>query len=142
MLYRNRQRNKPPTGSLYKQKLRNDLLFIGGLLLFAALLGLALLLFRGEGAAVTVEVDGVLMGTYPLDVDNSVEIRTGEHREEVNLLVIRGGEAFVESATCPDGICAAHRPISREGESIVCLPHRVVITVVGDGKDVSPDVVA
>ena len=43
--------------------------------------------------------------------------------------MIRDGYASVEYADCPDGICAAHKPISRSGESIVCLPHKVVITV-------------
>ena len=45
-------------------------------------------------------------------------------------------------ASCPDGICAAHKPISREGESIVCLPHRVVITVRTVEDEGGPDIVA
>ena len=48
--------------------------------------------------------------------------------EDFNRLVIKDGKASVESATCPDGICASHNPIHRKGESIVCLPNRVVIT--------------
>ena len=48
----------------------------------------------------------------------------------------------MENASCPDGICVSHRPIFRDGESIVCLPNRVVITVVSDGDTASPDIVA
>ena len=48
-----------------------------------------------------------------------------------NVLVIKDGVAFVESADCPDEVCVAHLPISREGETIVCLPHRLVIRIVG-----------
>ena len=82
-----------------------------------------------------------MYGIYPLHTDLTLSIRTGESGEEENLLVIRDGQAYVESATCPDGICAAHKPISREGESIVCLPHRVVITVrTTDGEE--PDIIA
>ena len=123
------------------RKSRNDVLFIAVLLLIVALAGAAFFFLRGEGDSVTVSVDGKHYGTYPLHTDLTLSIRTGEGGEQQNLLVIRDGKALVESATCPDGICAAHKPISREGESIVCLPHRVVITVhTTDGEE--PDIIA
>ena len=122
-------------------KHRNDVIFIAVLLLIVALLGAAFFFLREEGDTVTVSVDGKLYGTYPLHTDLTLSIRTGEDGEEENLLVIRDGKAHVESATCPDGICAAHKPISREGESIVCLPHRVVITVETSGGE-EPDIIA
>ena len=87
-----------------------------------------------------VEVDGNNYGTYALSIDRTIEIRTGEDGKELNLLVIKDGKAYVESATCRDGICAAHKPISRKGESIVCLPHKVVITVKRAGTN-TPDIV-
>lgn len=123
------------------RKHRNDVIFIAVLLLMVSLIGAAFFFLRGEGDTVTVSVDGKHYGTYPLHTDLTLSIRTGEDGEEENLLVIRDGKAYVESATCPDGICAAHKPISREGESIVCLPHRVVITVqTSDGEE--PDIIA
>ena len=76
-----------------------------------------------------VLVDGEEYGRYALGKDREVEIRTGKDGEELNRLVIREGKAEVTEATCPDGICAAHKPISYDGESIACRPHRVVITV-------------
>ena len=123
------------------RKHRNDVIFIAVLLLIVALIGAAFFFLRGEGDTVTVSVDGKHYGTYPLHADLTLSIRTGENGEEENFLVIRDGKAYVESATCPDGICADHKPISREGESIVCLPHRVVITVqTSDGE--APDIIA
>lgn len=123
------------------RKHRNDGIFIAVLLLTLFLAGAAFFFLREEGDTVTVSVDGKHYGTYPLHTDLTLSIRTGEDGEEENLLVIRDGTARVESATCPDGICAAHKPISREGESIVCLPHRVVITVhTSDGEE--PDIIA
>ncbi len=116
-----------------KRYWRNDILLIGGILLAAAIGGLCLLLFRGQGAAVEVRIDGKLYGTYSLSEDRIEEIRTGE--DQLNRLVIRDGKASVDLATCPDGICAAHHPISREGESIICLPHRVVVAVVKEEKN-------
>ena len=130
-----------PTATGGGRKFRNDLIFIAAILAVVALGAAVLFFLRGEGSTVQVEVDGTVIGTYPLSVDREVEIKTGENGEELNLLVIKDGKATVTAATCPDGICAAHRPISREGESIVCLPHKVVVTVIG-GSGEEPDVIA
>ena len=124
-----------------KRHLRNDLLLIGGLLLAAAAGAIWLFFFRGQGDTVQVTVDGKPYGTYALAQDRVEEIYTGTEGTQLNRLVISAGKAFVETATCPDGICAAHRAIYRDGESIVCLPHRVVITVTAADES-GPDVVA
>ena len=110
-----------------KRKRRNDVIFIAILVTVIVVAGLCLYLFRGEGNTVTVSVDGKVIATYPLDVDRTEDIRTGE--EGLNRLVIKDGKAWIETASCPDGICAAHKPIHRDGESIVCLPNKVVVTV-------------
>jgi hypothetical protein len=135
------QNKKMPTAHGGGRKFRNDVIFIVGLLAIVALIGMAYFFLREEGNAVTVTVDKQLIGTYSLTENRTVEIRTGENGEELNLLIIKDGKAYVETATCPDGICAAHKPITREGESIVCLPHRVVITVI-TGRDDAPDIIA
>ncbi len=114
------------------RRVRNDILFIAVLLILAAIGGIYLRFFRTVGNIVIITVDGAEYGTYSLSEDRIEEIRTGADDEQLNRLVISGGKAFIETANCPDGICAAHRPINRDGESIVCLPHRVVITAVGD----------
>ena len=48
-----------------------------------------------------------------------------------NRLVIEDGTARMEWADCPDQICVNHRPVSRNGESIICLPNEVVVSVKG-----------
>lgn len=126
-----------------KKKLLGDALLIGGIVLLAVATALCLFLLRAEGDTVTVEIDGQIFGTYALSEDVRVEIPSGEG--QLNVLVIRNGEACVESATCPDGICAKHRPVSHDGEQIVCLPHKVVITVrkaADPTTEAGPDIVA
>lgn len=120
------------------RKGRNDVLFTLCLLLAAGLAALALFLFRTPGDTVTVTVDGVLFGTYSLSENRTVEIRSGDG---YNLLVIGDGKAFIQKASCPDGICAAHRPIHHEGESIICLPNKVVVEVHAQDGD-QPDIIA
>lgn len=95
-------------------------------------LGLALwaLLPRRDGKTVTVSVDGEQAGSYALDRD--LELLIHGYNGFSLTLVIAGGQAHVEDATCPDLICQHHAPVSGSGEQIVCLPARVVVTVSGE----------
>jgi len=120
-----------------KTKMKNDIIFISVLLAFIAVFGAIFLSSRAEGDIVTVTVDGKLFGEYSLSEDRTVEIRTGDN---LNLLIIEGGKARIDEASCPDGVCRAHKPISREGESIICLPNKVVVTVSKSGVD-APDII-
>lgn len=137
-MHASEERSQTPAAPRGGRRIRNDVIFIAILLLAACLLGAGYLLLRGEGDTVEVTVDGEVWGVYPLDRDRRVEISVGENR---NLLIIEGGKAYVAEASCPDGICAAHRPISKEGESIVCLPNRVVVTVKAVKAAPGPDIV-
>jgi len=121
-----------------KRKIRNDILLVAILLAVISAAGLVFFFLRGEGDTVEVTVDGQPFGTYSLERDVRVAIVT---ERGSNTLVIRDGRAWVEEASCPDGICAAHRPIKRSGESIVCLPNKVVVTVRSAGAE-SPDVIS
>lgn len=127
--------------STKKRYLRNDILLIAALLLVAAIGGVYLFVFRGNGNTVTVTVDGKPYAEYALTENITKDIYTGENGEHCNRLVIRDGKAFMETATCPDGICVAHRAIFKNGESIVCIPNRVVITVTTVDSADAPDIV-
>lgn len=115
-----------PTAVRSGSKFKNDIFFIIILLSVVCALGAGFYLLRPEGNTVEVRVDGELVAEYSLSRDIRVEI---EGIGGVNILVIRDGMASVEYADCPDKICAAHSPIYRSGESIACLPHRVIVTV-------------
>lgn len=125
-----------------KRRIRNDIIFVGVLLLLTCIFALYLFFLREEGDVVKVTVDGELYATYLLSEDRVEEIRTGNDGSRINRLVIKEGKAYVEFATCPDGICKDHRAVFRDGESIVCLPNRVVITVVSDESKSAPDVIS
>ena len=120
--------------------LRGDILFIGALLAVCAVGMLYLFVFRAGGNTVRVTVDGELYGVYSLSQNASFDINSGD--DQLNKLVICDGKAYMEDATCPDGICVAHNPIFRDGESIICLPNKVVVTVITDNDTDSPDIVA
>lgn len=109
-----------------KAKIRNDIIIIAAVISIAAIALICLQLFRPEGSTVVVSIDGEIFGEYPLSSDTTVDIPTENGH---NLLVIRDGKADVTDASCPDRICAEHKAISGKGETIVCLPNKVVISV-------------
>lgn len=110
------------------KKLRWDLALAGGVLLVAAVL---YLLFRPgtQGAWAVVTVNGEELGRYALNEDRVLTI--GE--DAYNILEISGGTAAVVEANCGDHTCVRTGAISREGETIVCLPHGLIIRVEGGG---------
>ena len=120
-----------------RRKLRNDIIFISVLIALIMAAALGVLLFSRDGDTVIVTVDGQIYGEYSLNTDRQVEIVNGEG---YNLLVIEGGKAFVKSASCPDGICSSHRAVSKDGESIICLPNKVVIEIRARGQG-QPDII-
>ena len=81
-----------------------------------------------DGKYVTIEQRDNLIGIYPLNVDKEIEI---EHRGEVvNKIVIEDGYCYMEEAECPDHLCIKQGKVDKSGQTIVCLPNRVVVTVV------------
>lgn len=109
-------------------KLKKDIILISGILLTAALLWLIPLFMNKETPAVVKVIqDGQVTGVYPLSEDRTEYISYGE--ENYNLLFISNGEASISDADCPDGLCIRSRNISRSGESIICLPHKLVIQI-------------
>lgn len=113
-------------------KIRNDFILIGAILLIAAVAFGVFKLTQSDGGYVTVSVDGDVVQTYSINDEIETTITTGDNGEQVNVLVISQGQALVKSANCPDGICFEHRPISKDGETIVCLPHKVVVAVTNE----------
>lgn len=111
-----------------KKSLLFDLLLIA--ILLSVSVGACLFLALGgkDGGAVSVEVDGEEIGIYPLSADGVFSIGDGS-----NVLEIKDGKAFMKSADCPDKTCVRSRPISKVGETVICLPNRVHVSVVGDG---------
>ena len=116
---------------------KGDAWLILGVAVAAAVLFVLLWWLPTAGSAVEVTVDGKQFVTLPLSEQTAVDIPVGEGS---CTLVIADGRATVTAATCPDRICVRHRPISRTGESIVCLPNRVVVTVVGGTPAVDGEV--
>jgi len=107
---------------------KNDLILIA-IVIAAALLLWAINLPHGsgDGKVVMVTVDGEEYASLPLEEDNELIIKNRDGH--TNLLIIKDGEAYVAEADCSNQVCVDTGKIKEEGELIVCLPHKVVITI-------------
>ena len=108
-----------------------DIVLIAAVLLAAALLWLSLRPAE-TGASVLVIRDGQEIARYALQEDRTVTIGEADY----NVLEIRDGQAAVIDANCGDHTCVRTGAVSRAGETIVCLPHRLIVEIRGgDGSD-------
>ena len=129
---------------------KRDVLLAGGILLIA--LGMLLVMHmtgENQGNQVQITVDSEIYGTYDLEKDQTIEVTRGEFH---NVIRIRDGQAYMEEADCPDGYCKEQGKISGQKQTIVCLPHKLVVEVIQqengkgetdtDTSDLVPDTIA
>ena len=117
-----------------KKTVKNDILLVGGLLLLSLAAFLFWRLKEAPGKTAVVRLNGEITARYLLSENGRYLLNEGG-----NVLVIRDGCAFMESADCPDKICADHARIHYDHETIVCLPHKLVVEIKG-GEESDIDV--
>ncbi len=136
-------------------------------LITALLLGLFLFVFMKKGTSIEIRIrndsdNRDVTYTYPLAEDGYIvisfnetgnpsvsfeseqpdidSIKGSEGISDLNIVQIKDYTADMIYADCPDLICVNSRSISRVGESIICLPHRLTVTVTGtDRSQAGPD---
>ena len=109
-----------------------DIILITAALLAAGVFLLCINVFSTAGEYAVVEVNGETVVRLSLAEDTVYDIEI--ENEVTNTLKIENGEAKMISADCPDKICVNHRSISKNNESIICLPNKVIITIVSDAE--------
>lgn len=109
---------------------RNDIIFT--VILVLLICGVAACFYlrpQNVGVQVVVTVDGEEYGRYSLDED--IEVPIVLDGVTANLLVIKDGQADMTEANCPDKLCVHQKAISKNHETIVCLPNKVVAEITG-----------
>lgn len=102
-------------------------------LLLAAALALyfgAQLLGADEVSSVVVTIDGAEVLRKPLAVNDSYEIRQDDG--SVNVIAVENGAVYMKEANCRDGLCVQQGRMRSAAKTIVCLPHKLVVTLSGE----------
>ncbi|MCR5282419.1 MAG: NusG domain II-containing protein [Lachnospiraceae bacterium] len=121
---------------MIENKKKTERLALSILILLILLCVLGLWLFNRNADAsfpdqarlnVVVEIKGQQIYSVPLSEDNEL-VASSDLGE--NIIEIKGGSVCVKEADCPNQICVHTVPITAPGRSIICLPHRMVVSIV------------
>lgn len=108
---------------------RKDLYLIVGVIILGIIAALIMKLTQKDGSMVVVTVKGQVYKTVSLKEEKEIQIET---EDGLNIIEIHDGEVSMKEADCPDQVCVKHSKISKTGETIVCLPHEVVVEITSD----------
>ena len=88
--------------------------------------------FDTSGSRVIIKTDGKAYGSYSISEDRTVTVKQGK---KTNTVRIHDGEVSVTHASCHNQVCVKHKAIHTTGESIICLPNKMVVQIQGKGGD-------
>lgn len=96
-------------------------------------LGAAYTLFRGSddlNKTIVITQDHKVIHQIKISPQykKTLMIQWGDYSNEVH---IENGQVWIEDANCNNQVCVYEKAISRVGQSIVCLPHKLIIEIKG-----------
>ena len=88
-----------------------------------------------------IQVDG--------KIHKKIDLSKVKKSEKVNLnlpngkntLLIKDNSIQMDSANCNDALCVKQGNISKVGQTIICLPHKLIIEIKGDELDSKDDLI-
>lgn len=106
---------------------KSDIVFI---ILAALLIAGAFLAFEivsnSHGRMVVIEEGNEVVGSYALAEDRTIEV---QGPLGISTVRIENGEVYMADSPCSNKVCIDMGHISEKGDSIICLPNRVYITI-------------
>lgn len=88
-----------------------------------------------------IKQDGKILKTIDLDtVTEKQEIKVPYGNDHFNTISIEPGRIKINDADCPDKLCVKSGWISEPGQTIVCLPHKLIIAIQGGTNTVDENV--
>ena len=105
-----------------------DLLVILAVLVCSVLL-LFLPSWRGKAGQLAVGTPRATV-FYPLEADRVLTLQENGY---TLVVVIEGGEVYVQASDCPEQVCRRTGRIFRPGESILCSRAGVLLRIEGEG---------
>ena len=101
---------------------KGDFIVIMSVLLIAVTFAVVFFVSGTAGKTVVISQNNRVVCEAALNTDKTVDLGT-------NTVSIEGGRVKVTQADCKNQICVNHKSISKKGESIVCLPNKVIVEI-------------
>lgn len=117
-----------------------DYILMVGILIFGLLFTIfyrRIFVADADASVVYVYVDNTLYESIPLENNGVYEIKSEDGN---NQITIDNGQVYVSESDCDGRDCVKMGRISKSGETICCLPHKLIIKI--KASDNSVDTVA
>lgn len=111
-----------------------DMVFIVGGILTAIVLYILFNSFSEKGNTVIVKQGSNVINTVSLDTLSEPYVIELDGEYPCTVTIDRDGAYFSE-ASCPDKVCQKTGKISNTGQTAVCLPAKVSVTVTGSDAE-------
>lgn len=115
---------------------KHDVLLFAAVLLLAGLSLAATALFNpgktGVPSEAVITASGKTAAKLPLDADTEFEVLT---EYGYNIVSVADGQVSITNADCAGMLCVRQGAISHDGQTVVCMPHGVLVEI--RGKPVS-----
>lgn len=121
---------------------------VGDIFIYMFLGIFALIGFLGMKSMVTTEgertvvvlLDGQEVERIPLKQDmEPMKIQIDDGKGNYNIIYITYEDVHIVEANCRDSLCIKQGSIKNPGQSIVCLPNKLVIKIIGEDSNSSVD---
>ena len=122
-------------------KTRHAIAAVTVLLLLCAAVSLLLLRPGRPADTASIVLDGVCIRTIDLRTAPDQEF-TVESDYGSNTVSIESGRLHITAADCPDQICVRSGWLTQTGLPLVCLPHRLVITLDAAAQTADTDAIS
>lgn len=91
-------------------------------------------IYRNQRIAI-IKQDGKVIDRIDLSkIKNKTEKIIKTKSGEYNKIIIESNKIKIDDSDCRDKICVKQGWISTGGQTIVCLPHRLIITIEGESE--------
>lgn len=110
------------------KRYKNDIILVSAVLLSAIVLWVYISVGKTEGACAVIAVDGEEL--YRLSLKEDQTLTVGKDGK-FNVIVVESGAVYIKEASCPDHLCIDQGAKKYEGETIVCLPNKITVTIAG-----------
>jgi len=98
-------------------------------------------LSAGSHHIAEIKQDGKVIKTVDLDkVKDGQDIKISYDTDHYNIVRIEKGRIRITDADCPDKVCVKTGWITQPGQSVICLPHKLIIKIEGGSKDIDSNV--
>ena len=101
---------------------KGDIIIISAVAAAFVLSIVLLISFSKQGSRVVIKQDNKIINNKSSNANETVDTGT-------NTVVIKDGIVYMSDATCKNQVCVNTGKISKKGESIVCLPNKVIVEI-------------